>query len=557
MSTLLLTIFLMFTIVWSYKTLHKNFNNNSEDNTAIDPSADSKSTTFSKILTLALLFLGCFLFVSIATKKAATESEPRYGLTAAEHRKIYELIETMEQQKQSQQSKANNPIEIILPNQVKTKFSDVAGLLEAKDEVLDIVKFLHNPEEFRRLGAKSPKGILLYGPPGTGKTLLARAIAGEAGVSFIAVSGSQFEEEYVGVGASRIRNLFATARQNTPCIIFIDEIDAVAFKRKPKDPSWAAQTVNQLLAELDGLNEDANENIVLIGASNRMEVLDPAIMRPGRLDRHIKINAPTKLERAQILEIHLAKIKFDPDTVSAEKIAKMTPNFSAAELANLVNEAAIIATKRDKQLVDIKDFDEAKDRVILGSKRSAVKMTEKELKLTAYHEAGHALVGYELNKQNGGKRFLYKVTIAPRGPSLGHTSFESSTDDEFSMSYTTLNSMIAMSLGGRIAEEMVFGSNNVTTGAESDLQNATSIAYRMVTVWGFSPKVGLLNTEIGDSSSVVSDSVIQSEVKRILDSNYVVAKNLLMTKRDKLDKLASALLEHETLDAQEVEKILQ
>lgn len=551
MSNLLLTTFLMFAIIWSYKTLHKNFNATEESPTE----EITKNTTFSKILTLLMLFFGCFLFVSLATKKD-TSNEARYGFTAAEQKKIYELIDSMEQQKQNQLSKTTNQIEIIPPNQVKTKFSDVAGLLEAKDEVQDIIKFLHDPEGFNRLGAKSPKGILLYGPPGTGKTLLARAIAGEAGVAFIAVSGSQFEEEYVGVGASRIRQLFSTARQNAPCIIFIDEIDAVAYKRKPKDPSWAAQTVNQLLAELDGLNENANDNIVLIGASNRMEVLDPAIMRPGRLDRHIKIDAPTKIERAQILEIHLAKIKYDHNTVSAEKVAKMTPNFSAAELANLVNEAAIIATKKDRELVDIKDFDEAKDRVILGSKRSALKMTEKELKLTAYHEAGHALVGYELNRQQGGKRFLYKVTIAPRGPSLGHTSFENSPEDEYSLSYSSLNTMIAMSLGGRIAEEMIFGSNNVTTGAESDLQHATSLAYRMVTSWGFSPKIGLLNTGAAEGN-VVSESLIQEEVKRILDANYLIAKNLLTTKRASLDKLAAALLEHETLDAKEVEKILQ
>jgi ATP-dependent metalloprotease FtsH len=544
----------MFTIVWSYKSIHKNFNP-----TNVFSPEEGQPSTFSQIMTLVILFLGCFLFVSLANRKGMEEASS--ALSVEERRKINDLIENVDKQKVSQSSKSNSQIEIIQPNQVKTKFTDVAGLLEAKDEVQDIIKFLNDPEKFHRLGAKSPKGVLLYGPPGTGKTLLARAIAGEAGVAFIAVSGSQFDEEYVGVGASRVRQLFMTARQVSPCIIFIDEIDAIAFKRQAKDPSWAAQTVNQLLAELDGLNEDANENIVLIGASNRIEVLDPAIMRPGRLDRHIKIDSPTKAERAQILALHLKKIKFDTSSVTAEKVAKMTPNFSAAELANLVNEAAILATKKDKELVDIQDFDEAKDRVILGARRSALKVTDHERNLTAYHEAGHALVGYELNKLHNGRRFLYKVTIAPRGPSLGHTSFEGAgNEDEVSHNYTSLNTAIAMSLGGRLAEELVFGSNNVTTGAESDLKQATNIAYQMVTSWGYSPKVGLLNTSINTSSGtnkVASDSVIQAEVKLIIETNYKIAKDLLIKKRASLDKLAAELLEHETLDYKQVEMILQ
>ncbi len=453
------------------------------------------------------------------------------------------------------EAKPARKIEILTHNNVKTRFKDVAGLAEAKDEVMDVIKFLNNPEHFKRLGAKSPKGLLLYGPPGTGKTLLARAIAGEAGVSFIGVAGSQFDEEYVGVGAARIRELFNVARQNAPCIIFIDEMDAVAFKRRAKDPAWSAQTINQLLAELDGLNENANENIVLIGATNRMNVLDPAILRPGRLDRHIKIDLPTLQEREQILSIYLEKIVTGND-INAHTLAKMTPRFSAAELSNLVNEAAILATKTEKDKVSMKDFDEAKDRVVMGSKNSSLKMSAEELKLTAYHEAGHALIGHLLNKNKEGNRSLYKVTIAPRGPSLGHTAFESgSTNDETSVSYQELNTIIATCLGGRVAEELVFGANKITTGASSDLQHASNTAYNMITKWGYSNRIGLVNLD-GIGTNIIPNSQVLEEVQHVLNKNLAMVRDMLKANRKKLDELANALLEHETLDNSQVDEIL-
>ncbi len=441
-------------------------------------------------------------------------------------------------------------IHVIPADQITTKFTEVAGLNEAKDEVQDIISFLQDPESFSRLGAKSPKGVLLYGEPGTGKTLLARAISGEAKVNFIAVSGSEFDEEYVGVGASRVRHLFETARENAPCIVFIDEIDALAHKRHAHDPAWSAQTVNQLLAEMDGLDNTKNQGIVVIGASNRIDAMDPAMLRPGRLDRHIKLDVPTLSERIDVLKLYLAKVTVAAN-VNPEKIAKMTPAFSSAELANLVNEATIIATKQKRDSVEMQDFDAAKDRVILGSKRAAMKVTAKERKITAYHEAGHALVGHLLGAQHNP---IYKVTITPRGPSLGHTSFEPS-DEEHSISLSQIENMIAMQLAGRIAEEIMFGEQNITTGAESDLQQATKLAYNMVTRWGYSKRVGLVHQD--KAVEFIPKDVIEQEVQLIMQRNYERAKQVVTQNRVKLDKLANGLLENETLDAKEVKALLK
>lgn len=442
--------------------------------------------------------------------------------------------------------------EVLSPNQVKTVFADVAGLYEAKEELSDIVRFLDDSVKFQKLGAKPPKGILLYGVPGTGKTMLARALAGEAGVSFIATSGSQFEEEYVGVGAARIRELFSLARKQAPCVIFIDEIDSIAFKRHGQNsPAWSAQAVNQLLTEMDGLNDHVNKGIMIVAASNRIDALDNAILRPGRLDRHIKLELPTQLERKEILSVYLRKITAH-SSVTSEHLAKMTTGFSGAELANLVNEAAIEATKNNKIAVDFESFEIAKDRFVLGSTRKATIMSEQDKKITAYHEAGHTVVGYFLPEHNP----IYKVTIAPRGPSLGHTNFEP-LRDVYNYSKEQLESIIASNLAGRLAEEMIFGINNATTGAENDLLTATKLAHNMVTKWGYSEKLGLIYLDDKDKElNFVSDKLIEEEVKLILQKAATRAKNLLNNNKTKLHQLANELLDKETLDRQQVEEIL-
>jgi len=440
MHALLLSFALMLLLIWSFKVLSNHFTPKMPPNSIVDNAStqnEAPSSIYIKLLTIGTLFLACFFFVNMVINKTSIKRQETI-LTIEEQKKLVQLMDSLQQQQKKElvpESKEKQ-IDIIASSNIKTRFNDVAGLIEVKDEIQDVIHFLQDPIKFTRLGAKAPKGVLLHGPPGTGKTLLARAIAGESNVAFVAVSGSQFDEEYVGVGASRVRKLFEAARKNAPCIIFIDEVDAIAYRRKAKDPAWSAQTINQLLSEMDGLDEKANEGIVVIGATNRMEVLDKAILRPGRLDRHIKIDLPTRSEREEILDIYLDKITAS-HKVTAKELAKTTPGFSAAELSNLVNEAAIIATKANKDMVEIEDFDAAKDRVIIGSKRSALKMSDTERRLTAYHEAGHALVGHLLNTE--GKRNLYKVTIAPRGPSLGHTSFETSADDEFLLRVTALS----------------------------------------------------------------------------------------------------------------------
>ncbi len=560
MENILLTIILMSFIVWFVRFLSDyiiKLNNNTQPITNASNSTNPNIEKFSKtkflaknvILTLGL-FLFCYMFISFITKINQVNTI-KYA--------AYEKINKQSQENSMDIGASQDPLakklaqgyfEVLHPKQVKTLFSDVAGLYEAKEELSDLIKFLNNPIAFQRLGARPPKGILLYGEPGTGKTMLARALAGEAKVSFIATSGSQFEEEYVGVGAARIRELFKLAREYAPCVVFIDEIDSIAFKRHTKNnPAWSAQAVNQLLTEMDGLNDHINKGILIVAASNRIDALDGAILRPGRLDRHIKLELPTQLERKELLSLYLNKIITDPE-INAEQLAKITTGFSSAELVNLVNEAAIEATKNNKPNVDLKSFEIAKDRFILGSTRKATVISDKEKKLTAYHEAGHALVGYFLPEHNP----IYKVTIAPRGPSLGHTNFEA-LQDQHTHSKLEIENIITSNLGGRIAEELIFGKNNTTTGAENDLRNATTLAHNMVTKWGYSEKLGLIYSAEHDLK-FISDQVIETEVKFILQNCYKKAKELLTNHKDKLHLLASALLEHETLDKEQIHKIL-
>jgi ATP-dependent metalloprotease FtsH len=520
-------------LLWGYNSVIKSFKLDQKDTSHMKP-----------IMITILLFVACYTLISVQTmhhENIATNLEPLNKLDEHEIANNYEQYKISTEQAKT--------IRVIAANEITTKFADVAGLTEPKQELQDIINFLQNPQQFGRLGAKSPKGVLLYGEPGTGKTLLARAIAGEAGVAFIAVAGSEFDEEFVGVGAARVRQLFKVARANAPCIIFIDEIDALAHKRHSHDPSWSSQTVNQLLTEMDGLDNTKNTGIIVIGASNRMSAIDSAVLRPGRLDRHIKLEIPTLTERTQVLNIYLNKVTSNPQ-VRAEHIAKMTSGFSSADLANLVNEAAILATKANKKQIDVQDFDVAKDRIILGSKRDALNVTAKVRKVTAYHEAGHALVGSLLCADH---QPLYKVTITPRGPSLGHTSFESSTE-QYSISLQELEAKIAMQLAGRIAEELVFGEKNITTGAEHDLKNATELAYNMVTRWGYSKRIGLIHSD--SQTNIIPKAIIEQEVQAILQKSYLQTKELLIKHRSQLDKLAIALLEHETLDAKQISALL-
>ncbi|HSX19996.1 MAG TPA: AAA family ATPase [Gammaproteobacteria bacterium] len=548
MVQVFIAIILMSFLLWSYNVLNRNFIAANQAELVKSPKANLFS--LKRLFIIIILFLGCYTFISYAAEQAREEviEEVRQDQMMQANNQIneQELIAMFEQSKNRGQER-NKEIRVISPDEITTKFADVAGLAEAKDEVQDIVRFLQAPDDFSRLGAKAPKGVLLYGEPGTGKTLLARAIAGESKVSFIAVAGAEFDEEYIGVGASRVRKLFAVAREHAPCIIFIDEIDALAHKRNAQDPSWSAQTVNQLLAEMDGLDSTQNAGIVVIGASNRINAIDPAVLRPGRLDRHIKLDIPTLVEREEVLNVYLKKVKISPKVI-AKNIAKMTAGFSSADLANLVNEAAILATKANKKLIEPADFEAAKDRIIMGSKREALKISEKTRKVTAYHEAGHALVGHLLDNHQP----LYKVTITPRGQSLGHTAFEPKADYT-SVSLQELEARIATMLAGRVAEEIVFGEQNITTGAESDLKHATDLAYNMVTRWGYSKRVGLI---YNGADGLISADVIEEEVQAIIQRAYERAKDTLTSNRAQLNKIADALLERETIDGKELKQLL-
>jgi cell division protease FtsH len=450
-------------------------------------------------------------------------------------------------------------------DQRRVTFADVAGIEEAKQELEEIVEFLKDPQKFQRLGGRIPKGCLLIGPPGTGKTLLARAIAGEANVPFFTISGSDFVEMFVGVGASRVRDMFEQAKRNAPCIVFIDEIDAVGRHRGTGlggGHDEREQTLNQLLVEMDGF--EANEGVILIAATNRPDVLDPALLRPGRFDRQVVVPNPDILGREQILKVHMRKVQLSPD-VDARVIARGTPGFSGADLANLVNEAALIAARAGKRLVGMIDFEAAKDKVLMGAERRSMVMTEQEKQLTAYHEAGHALVGLLVP----GNDPLHKVTIIPRGRALGVT-MNLPERDRYSYSKQELEGRLRMLFGGRTAEELVFGPENVTTGAGNDIKQATELARRMITEFGFSKKLGPLRythnqEEIFLGHSVtqqknVSDStvtVIDQEVRSLIDEAEACARRILIEHRADLDLVAAALLEYETLSGAEIAGLLR
>ncbi|KAJ3554508.1 hypothetical protein NPX13_g10593 [Xylaria arbuscula] len=435
--------------------------------------------------------------------------------------------------------------------QQKARFSDVHGADEAKEELQDMVEFLRNPEKFSQLGGKLPKGILLVGPPGTGKTLLARAVAGEAGVPFFYMSGSEFDEVYVGVGAKRVRELFAAAKSKSPAIVFIDELDAIGGRRNARDAAYVKQTLNQLLTELDGFDQSAN--VIIIGATNFPELLDKALTRPGRFDRHVTVDLPDVRGRLAILQHHAKKIKADKE-VDLKAIAQTTSGLSGAELENIVNQAAVHASKNKAKFVSKSDFDWAKDKIILGAERKSMVISAKEKEMTAYHEAGHALVNL---LTQGSSNTLYKVTVLPRGPSLGHTGFLPEMDK---YSYTVDNylAQIDTALGGKLAEEIVYGPNKVTSGASSDLQAATRVAFSMVASLGMSTKLG--NMEYGSrykSLSSETKALVEAEVQRTVNEAYERARKLLTEHRKELDLLAKALVDYETLSKEEVEKVIK
>ena len=444
----------------------------------------------------------------------------------------------------------------------KVTFDEVAGIDEAKEELEEIVEFLRDPQKFSRLGGKIPKGALLVGPPGTGKTLLARAIAGEAGVPFFTISGSDFVEMFVGVGASRVRDMFEQAKKNAPCIVFIDEIDAVGRHRGAGyggGNDEREQTLNQLLVEMDGF--EANEGVILIAATNRPDVLDPALLRPGRFDRQVTVPNPDVGGREKILHVHARKVPLAPN-VDLKVIARGTPGFSGADLANLVNEAALMAARLGKRLVTMEDFESAKDKVMMGAERRSMIMTEKEKMLTAYHEAGHAVVGLNVPAHDP----IHKATIIPRGRALGLV-LSLPERDHLSQTRQMLTSKIAMAMGGRVAEELIFGEEQVTNGAASDIQQVTRIARAMVTQFGMSDKLGaidyaneresFLGVQQGASNvSQETQKAIDEEVRRLVDTGYEVAKRILTEKRDDLERLAKGLLEYETLTGDEIRRVL-
>lgn len=449
-------------------------------------------------------------------------------------------------------------------DQVKVTFSDVAGVEEAKEEVKELVDFLKDPGKFQKLGGKIPRGVLLVGPPGTGKTLLARAVAGEAKVPFFTISGSDFVEMFVGVGASRVRDMFEQAKKQAPCIIFIDEIDAVGRHRGAGlggGHDEREQTLNQLLVEMDGF--EGNEGIIVMAATNRPDVLDPALLRPGRFDRQVVVGLPDVRGREQILKVHLRKVPL-AERVNPSVIARGTPGFSGADLANLVNEAALFAARANKKVVDMQDLEKAKDKIMMGTERRSMVMSDEEKRLTAYHEAGHAIVGRSVPSHDP----VYKVSIIPRGRALGVTMFLPE-QDRYSYTRERLNSQIASLFGGRLAEIIIFGEDKVTTGASNDIQRATEIARSMVTKWGLSDRLGPLmygedDGEVFLGHSVtkrkeISEStaqVIDEEVRRIIDANYQYAKSILNEKLAILHLMAAALIKYETIDAEQIDAIM-
>ncbi|MCG5236058.1 ATP-dependent zinc metalloprotease FtsH [Xanthobacter oligotrophicus] len=446
----------------------------------------------------------------------------------------------------------------------RVTFDDVAGIDEAKSDLTEIVEFLRDPQKFQRLGGRIPRGVLLVGPPGTGKTLLARAIAGEANVPFFTISGSDFVEMFVGVGASRVRDMFEQAKKNAPCIIFIDEIDAVGRHRGAGlggGNDEREQTLNQLLVEMDGF--EANEGIILIAATNRPDVLDPALLRPGRFDRQVIVPNPDVVGREQILKVHARKIPVAPD-VNLKTIARGTPGFSGADLANLCNEAALMAARRNKRMVTMAEFEDAKDKVMMGAERRSLVMTEEEKMLTAYHEGGHAIVALNVPATDP----VHKATIIPRGRALGMV-MQLPERDKLSMSYEQMTSRLAIMMGGRVAEELIFGHDKVTSGAASDIEQATRLAKMMVTRWGFSADLGAVaygdnQDEVFLGMSVsrqqnVSEATAQTidrEVRRLVDEGHQEAKRILTEHQQDLETLARGLLEYETLSGDEIIDLL-
>jgi cell division protease FtsH len=453
---------------------------------------------------------------------------------------------------------------LLSEDQVNVTFADVAGVDEAKTEVGEIVDFLKDPSKFQKLGGKIPRGVLMVGSPGTGKTLLARAIAGEAKVPFFTISGSDFVEMFVGVGASRVRDMFEQAKKQAPCIIFIDEIDAVGRHRGAGlggGHDEREQTLNQLLVEMDGF--EGNEGIIVIAATNRPDVLDPALLRPGRFDRQVVVPLPDVRGREQILKVHMRKVPLGDD-VKPALIARGTPGFSGADLANLVNEAALFAARGNKRTVSMDEFDRAKDKIMMGAERRSMVMSEEEKRMTAYHEAGHAIVGISVPEHDP----VYKVTIIPRGRALGVTQFLPE-QDRYSMSKRRIESAITTLFGGRIAEEIIFGADAVTTGASNDIERATDLARNMVTKWGLSDRLGPLtySDESGEvflgrsvtQTKQISDETahaIDQEVRRVIESNYQRARGILETHLDKLHAMADALVKFETIDDGQIKEIM-
>jgi cell division protease FtsH len=454
---------------------------------------------------------------------------------------------------------------LLTEHQGRVTFEDVAGIDEAKTELEEVVEFLKDPGKFQRLGGKIPKGVLLVGPPGTGKTLLARAIAGEANVPFFTISGSDFVEMFVGVGASRVRDMFEQGKKNAPCIIFIDEIDAVGRHRGAGlggGNDEREQTLNQMLVEMDGF--EANEGVILIAATNRPDVLDPALLRPGRFDRQVVVPNPDVMGREKILKVHMRKTPL-ADGVEPRVIARGTPGFSGADLANLVNEAALLAARKGRRTVSMAEFEEAKDKVMLGSERRSMVMTDEEKRLTAYHEAGHAVVALHCPASDP----IHKATIIPRGRALGMV-MRLPEGDRISLARDKIYADLRVACGGRIAEELIFGDDKVTTGASSDIRMATDMARRMVTEWGMSEKLGFLaysadeqEVFLGRSVSQQKNmadataSIIDSEVRRIVDEAYAAATKILKKHNVELERLAQGLLEYETLDGEEIKIIVE
>ncbi len=471
-------------------------------------------------------------------------------------------------QMQSGQGKAmgfgKSKAKLLTETQGRVTFDDVAGVDEAKEDLIEIVEFLRDPQKFQRLGGKMPHGVLLVGPPGTGKTLTARAVAGEAAVPFFTISGSDFVEMFVGVGASRVRDMFEQAKKNAPCIVFIDEIDAVGRHRGAGlggGNDEREQTLNQLLVEMDGF--ETNEGIILIAATNRPDVLDPALLRPGRFDRQVVVSNPDIMGREAILKVHVKNVPLAPN-VDLKVVARGTPGFSGADLMNLVNEAALLAARREKRLVTAQEFDDAKDKVMMGAERRSMVMSEEEKRNTAYHEAGHALVAISVPSSHP----VHKATIIPRGRALGMV-MQLPERDQISMSYEEMTSRLAVMMAGRVAEELIFGKKNVTSGAQSDIEQATRLARAMVTQWGYSDKLGkvsygenqqevFLGHSVAQTKNISEETaqIIDEEVRRLVDEGFAWAKKILTKRKKHLEVLAQGLLEYETLTGKEIDELI-